>query len=658
MSGFLLILRKDARPPANDINEKMRACLRIFGPDRDQIVNEGRFTAIWSHDVGYTPQDGLEFQPVMIGRRWLLLFSGFLMHREELASKLGIGESQSARLADSALVAQAWEKWRDDCLDELHGPYSFVVADLERLTLFAARGQERGCSLYYHADDARLIIATSTKPIFCDPAVPKEVDELRIADSLVLNHEDTARSYFRNIKLVPAGHTLHADPESLCVRRFYSLDRVKDIRFPKDEDYVEAARELIGKAVASAMRAPQTPAISLSSGLDSSAIAVTMLDQIAAGMHPFAPPVKAFTAVPSAHWDGLARAGWEGDESGPVKALAKQYPELEVQFVASEQLPFDHGLDLLQSYADVPVTGVGNIYWGVELARRCRQSGARVMLSGSGGNAGLSLAARDILLGQWFRHGRWIKSISEHDKARRIAGKDRGFSLRSMLGALIVPNFPDWLYDRYRTRKGNTMGFLTHSAINPAFAEELQLPDRMAALGWDQRYRRPRTRRELMQIICKRGGRDNSGAIAESFKVMTGVQARDPLGDRRILEFCYAIPDDQFFKDGVDRRLIKRVMAGRLPAEVTSAPRGEQAADWHGRMSRDLPRIEAEIDRLADDPAMARRLDIPRMKRSLQEWPKKTPLSTAECPDAQFMRFGLGRAIAAARFINSVEGKN
>lgn len=658
MSGFVLILRKDARPPAHDINERMRNTLRIFGPDRDHLVDAGRFTAIWSHDIGYTPQDRFEFQPVMIGTRWLLMFTGFLMHRDELAAKLDVDAAEAPRLSDSALVAQAWEKWRTDCLDELHGPFSFVVGDLDQQTVFAARGHERGCALHYHANAARLIIATSTKPIFCDPAVPRQVDELKVADTLVLNHEDTARSFFEGISLVPGGHLLHADPEHIAIRRFYSLNRVKDIRFARDEDYVEAARELLDRAVASSMRAPQTPALSLSSGLDSSAVAVTMLDQIAAGRHPFAASVKAFTAVPAPAWDRITRPGWEGDESGPVKALARQYPALDVEFVVSDQAPFDHGLDLIQSYADVPLVGVGNLHWGLELARRVRQSGARVNLTGAGGNAGLSLSARDILFGQWFRHGRWINLVREHDKARRNSMPRRAFRLRHLLGAAIVPNFPDWLYDRYRSWKGNALNILTHSAINPAYADELGLRGRMEMLGWDERYRRPRTRRDLMRTMVHRGRRDNAGALAESYKVITGIQARDPLGDRRILEFCYAIPDDQFYKHGVDRRLIKRVMAGRLPIEITSAPRGEQAADWHSRMGRDLPRIAAEIDRLSDDPAMARRFDLPRMRRCLQQWPEATPISTVDCPDAQLMRYGIGRAIAAARFINSVEGKN
>lgn len=660
MSGFAVILRKDNRPPATRVHESMRQALRVFGADRDNLVNHGRFTLIWSHDSGFTPHDVIEAQPVVADDRWLLVFMGFLMHREDLAQELGITGPQADRMADSALVMAAWRAWGEDCLDHLYGPISFVVCDLAKQALFACRGQERGPAIFWHGNDERIVLASSTKPIFCDPAVPREVDELRIADALVLNYEDKERSFFRDVRMVPGGHLLHASPDRLDVTRYYDLGRVRDIRFASDSDYVEAASELLGKAVASAMRATATPAISLSAGLDSPAVAITMLDQIAAGSVPHCAPIKAFTAVPAPFWDGRATAGMLGDETGPVKALARAYPNLDVEFVDAADLSFDHGLDLLQSYADAPMRGLGNLYWGLALARRCREAGSTVMLTGSSGNATLSLAIGDTIFARWLRELRWLTLAREHHAAMRGQPGGTRRYLRKFVGRAVVPNMPDWLYNRYLgSGLGNRIsGYLSFSPINPDYAREMDVAGRMADMGWDDRYRKPGTRREMMRIMVERGGRDGGGAIGESFKALTGVQNRDPLGDRRILEFCYAIPDDQFFRHGTDRRLIRRMMAGRLPAEIREAPRGDQSADWHGRMARDLPRIRAELDRLASDPAMAARLDILRLQRLVDNWPTQTPLSAADHRDLFVMRYGIGRALAVARFIHQVEGRN
>lgn len=660
LSGFVVILRKDNRPPPVEIIASMEQALRMFGPDRSNLVEQGRFSAMWSHDIGFTPQDALEAQPVVADRRWLLVFVGYLMHREELAQRLNLAAAVAEQTSDSALVMAAWQAWGEDCLDRLYGKFSFVVCDLDRNTLFACRGPERAQCLYVHDNAERIVIATTTKPIFCDPAVPREIDEVRIADALILNYEDKARSFFKHVSMVPGGHVLRADPERFAVQRYYRLEQVPDIRFASDADYAEAARELLRDAVTSAMRATSTPAISLSAGLDSPAVAVTMLDAIAGGLVPHHAPVKAFTAVPASIWDGRARPGMAGDEAGPVRALAAAYPALAVEFIACEAQSFDHGLDQIQSYADAPVRGVGNLPWGIAMARRCRETGSRVLLSGSSGNATLSMGISDTIFARWLREMRWGKLLAEHNAAMQRASAGTVWYWRKLFGRAVVPNLPDRLYGLLQSVRGpsSVAGFESFSAINPAYAEAMNLRSRLAEFDWDDSYRKPRTRRELMRKMIERGGRDQAGAIAECTKIITGVQGRDPLGDRKLLEFCYAIPDDQFFSGGVDRRLIREVMAGRLPPAIRQAPRGDQTADWHARMTRDMPRIREELERLADDPRMAQRLDLARMRRLIDAWPAQTPVSISENPDFMLMRHGISRAIAVARFVNQAEGRN
>lgn len=658
MAGFAVIFQKDNRPPPHETAEKVRLALRAFGPDKDNVLSTGRFTTIWTNDTGYTPQDHLERQPVISEERWYLVFVGFLMHREELADKIGVARAELKMSPDSALVMKAWQKWGEDCQHHLFGPYSFVVCDTANHKLFAARSSERGTSIFYHETDYQLILATSTKAIFCDESIPKQLNETRIADALVLNYENRAQSYFQDVSILPSGHMMCATPDASSVHRVQYLAKIPDIRFANDSDYLDAANELLSRAVASSMRAVQTPAIMLSAGLDSPAVAITMLEEMAKGTVDHQGPVKGYTHVPAQFWDGRIRVGRLGNETGPVRALADRYPDLDVEFVSSDSLPFDHGLDLIQSYADMPIRGVGNLYWGMDINQRCLKAGHRVCLTGASGNATFSMGMQGIVFGALFRNGRWLRLLKEHHSS--FQGSARSGYLRKLIGRAIIPNLPDWLYDIYvqNRRSDLTRGFSSFSAINADYARDLCVQERLTESGWDDRYRLPQSRKELMQIMAERGSRDEGGGMAEAIKAATGVAARDPIGDRKILEFCYAIPDDQFFKDGIDRRLVKRMMAGKLPAEVRQASRGEQSADWHGRMAKDIDRIDSELDRLSDDPVMAQRLDIPRMRKLTQNWPSKTPTSISEYEEMHIARYAIGRAVSVARFINQIEGKN
>lgn len=660
MAAFAVIFYKNGRDVPNEVAAKMRQSLKLFGPDRDHIVTNGRFGLAWTFDIGYTPQDRFEFQPVDGDGRWLLVFVGFLMHREELARKLNIAPETLPKIADCNLVMAAWKKWGDNCLPHLYGTFSFVICDIKEQRIFAARGCERGANIYIHEDDERIILSTSTKAIFCFPDIAKQVDETRIADALILNYEDRQRSYFKNINILARGQLLRANPERTEITAFHNWDDVPDIRYPNDDDYVEAARELLAKSVSSSMRANETPAISLSAGLDSSAVLLAMLDELKKPGAPSKLPVKAYVSVPDASWDGRERQGRLGDESGPVRALMKKYPELDVEFVDSGGLPFDYGLDEIQSYSDMPIRGVGNLNWGRDISQRCQQAGRRVRLSGSSGNIGLSFRAAPILFGMWFRQGRWLKLLRENNALNNVVHGGQHKYVRRLFVRALLPNMPVAIFDI--VKKGQTgrehAGYHYFSTINPDFAEAMDVEERMAKLNWDDRYRLQRNCKQGMQKMFLRGGRDESGGLFESFQAMHRVQGRDPLGDRKILNYCCGIPDDQFFKDGVDRRLMKRMLKGRVPDEIMNAPRGDQAADWHSRMSKGLPQIKSELDRLADDPVMSGRLDIERMRKALDKWPDQTPLSAFEHDDLAILRYAIPRALAVARFINRAEGKN
>src|SRR5437764_5320960 len=60
-----------------------------------------------------------------------------------------------------------------------------------------------------------------------------------------------------------------------------------------------------------------------------------------------------------------------------------------------------------------------------------------------------------------------------------------------------------------------------------------------------------------------------------------GVDVRTPFTDRRLVEFCMAVPEEQYMTHGQPRLLIRRAMARRLPRDTLAGRnRGLQAAAW------------------------------------------------------------------------------
>ena len=135
-------------------------------------------------------------------------------------------------------------------------------------TAHAARDQFGRRALGDHETPDRLIIASAPKGIFAVGDVPREIDEQKLADALGQLYYDASRSYFKDIRRLPPAHLLIADETTTATRRYWSLENVPDVRFASDDDYVEAAREHLARAVKAHLRSAGPVGAFMSGGLD------------------------------------------------------------------------------------------------------------------------------------------------------------------------------------------------------------------------------------------------------------------------------------------------------------------------------------------------------------------------------------------------------
>ncbi|NNC73004.1 MAG: hypothetical protein HKN78_09035, partial [Sphingomonadaceae bacterium] len=552
-------------------------------------------------------------------------------------------------------IHTAWQKWQTGITDHLDGELAFIVCDTRENRLYAVRTPGSALPIFYHISDDRIVLASAPKGIFALGDIPREVDEQRIADSLILNYEDRESSFYKNIRSAPLGHIMEVRSDRVAMHRYHDLGDAPAVRFANDADYAEAANELLQRSVVNHMRAETTPAATLSSGLDSPSVVVCALEHLARQSGGTAEPLISFTSVPEPGWDGRAHGnGRVGDESGPVRALARRYPELDARFVDSAGRSIDHDLDKIILLAEAPPFGIGNLHWANDIQRLAAAEGRHVILGGASGNQTFSFSGSSIYA-QLLRQGRLIKLARELYHIGEPGARWRGIYSR-----VFKPHLPANWARKIQQMRGiaEGSGWPIFSAVNTDYAADMQVDERAEKMGHDHGFSGFVRLRDAMNQMANSGVGEAGQAVRSALQTLSGVQGRDPMGSRKIAEFCAGLPADQYIRNGEDRLLIKRMMAGRLPEEILAAPRGRQAADKHLRMTRDLPRYHEEIERMGDNPDMAQRFDVPRLKRLLDSWPEKTPVCDDDHPDYKIALIGMNRAIATSRFINWVNGKN
>jgi asparagine synthase (glutamine-hydrolysing) len=124
------------------------------------------------------------------------------------------------------------------------------------------------------------------------------------------------------------------------------------------------------------------------------------------------------------------------------------------------------------------------------------------------------------------------------------------------------------------------------------------------------------TRRENLARLCRRG---QDWGTCHSLAAWD-IDLRDPTSAKPVIEYCYAIPPEQFCFRGESRRLMRRLLTGMLPPEVLDLKkRGLQAASWREMAANSRDQVRAETERLALGAELSRVLDYERLRELAHE---------------------------------------
>jgi len=344
------------------------------------------------------------------------------------------------------------------------------------------------------------------------------------------------------------------------------------------------------------------------------------------------------------------------DPSGRVEDIRAMLANLDVHYVRTEGATMLDDMERWFAAADMPMLNPCNQIWFSAIMRTAGDHGRRVLLTGERGNRSVSWEGSGYLPGL-LRQGRLVALLSE--TAKLAQARRRPF-VNTLYGAL-APMLPSTLW-RIKTMRSHGMTdtapfWRAYSALAPAAEAELDLSARFKALGWDIWRQKPSdTVAHRIRFFTRHPAATYSGPHWAGWSGGYGIDVRDPTHDRRLVEFCLALPEEQYHKHGVERRLIRRAMAGRLPDSVVWDSRRElQAPDWYEQLAAIRHRLPEELDAIAQCETAARLLDVARMRRLLSDWPDGGWNTDARVYPYRLL---LQRGVATGRFMRWFEGGN
>lgn len=554
MSAIWGLFARDGRPAGPDELERVQAALAHRGPDGAGLWSDGPLGL--GHLALYTtPEAGREQLPVRSRDGALAVTADArLDNRDELIGALGLDERPPALLGDGELILAAYERWGEGCAARLLGDFAFAVWDGRRRRLFLARDHFGVRPLYYHQSAGLFAFATEIKGLLAIPAVPRRLNELRVAELMTRSLRDHGLTFYSDVASLPPAHVAVVCRDGVAVRPYWQLDPTRELRLGSDAEYAEAVRETFLEAVRCRLRGHTPVGAMLSGGIDSSSIVCAARQLLAAGdgrrLHTFS---AVFERVPSA-------------DEGPYIEAVLAGGGLEPHFIAGDEVsPFVEPDMMLRHLDEVMDAGNLSINWCAY--RSARERGALVVLDGFDGDNTISHGLgylTELALGQ-----RWLRLAAEVRAYSRRTGADdwrRAYlswvrqygvgrlarSVRRALGPLARPG-PAAADD----------GAAWAPFLRRDLVRRSGIADRRRALP-----PAPRTDRERQHMLLTSPGEARALAKLDHAAGAFGVEVRFPFWDRRLVELCLALPPEQKLHRGWTRMVMRRAMAGILPEQV------------------------------------------------------------------------------------------
>jgi len=510
--------------------------------------------------------------------RFVIVYNGeiynFAELREQLPKRPWRGHS------DTEILLEAIAAWGVDAtLRRCVGIFGLAVYDRVQGELTLARDQLGVKPLYYGWCGQRFVFASELGAFDALPSSDRRVSRDSLATFLRMSH-------------VPAPHTINEEIYKLLPGTWLRVATRNPVRgtLPEPVAYWSAADacalqvaagdsaalenellRLLRQSVSSQLVADVPVGAFLSGGIDSSLVVALMQERSSR-------PVKTFTI-------GFERAAY--DEAPAARRVAEHLGTDHTELIMGERDLLDT-LTVLPALCDEPFgdSSILPTYLVSRLARR----DVTVSLSGDGG---------DELFWGYTRYALcealWARLQTIPTRVRRVGAVAlRSRPMRAVgmrLPSFGMPGRPGRLADKLQ-RIADVFEYGAQSDVYVDFMSHWKTPDAVVVGGHERKSvysdpahwttQLPMWRRMAVQDLLAYLPNDILTKVDRA-SMRVALEARVPLLDHRVVEFCLTLPEHATRGAGEPKRLLKRLLARYVPPLLTDRPKqgfGVPMAEW------------------------------------------------------------------------------
>lgn len=541
------------------------------------------------------------WQPLYNEDRTLaLICNGEIYNFVELRRRLESLGHRFTTNSDCETILHLYEEHGRECVQHLRGMFAFALYDTKRKRLLLARDRMGEKPVYLYETNGSLLFASEMKALLASGLVPFDLDPNAINLYFHYQYVPEPLTPLKGVRKLDAACLLTVDVAQWKVEE-HRYWRMEDAP-PLEGDPTTLIREQLETVGEIVVRSDVPVGISLSGGLDSSAIAA-----LAASKYPGT--MKAF----SIGYPG----GLKNDERADARALADQLqmPFYDAELTTSEMVSF---FPELVYWRDDPIADIAGFgYYSV--MKLAREHNVPVVLQGQGGD-------------ELFWGYSWVQDAA-HASARKLERTNNPLGTLPKYvnlnrpGGLSRVQVAEWAYSlgglrqsweslkRDLTSSPDQMVFYdlapdfrasmeeTPKLYSRSFQEQLNGNNATSLFTFDRPW--PNIDVTLTRLICDTYLRENGVTQGDRLGMASSIEVRLPLLDHRLVETVVGLRKAQTDVNKPPKSWFKAAIKDLLPEDVLNRPKrgfSPPVMEWHralfaaqGESLRDGFLLEASV---------------------------------------------------------------